>query len=98
MFPEVQDAANQRAFRAHLGVARGSVSHYLSSHVILLCCEIQLPIGGSLDSGCRSLEGIKVGGATDEEHVLELERCCGVIGTRVLSRSQEEEVCKLYHI
>ena len=64
LFPEVQDMVNQRAFQAHQGVARGSMSHHLSSRGAFMCCELQLSISGSLEGSCRSLEGVKVGGAT----------------------------------
>ena len=44
------------------------------------------------------MEVVKVGGAKYLGHILELEVGCGVLGTCVLSRLQEEEVCKLDHI
>ena len=43
------------------------------------------------------MEGVKVGGATAEKHILELEGGCGVFGTYVLSQSEEEELCDLDH-
>ena len=90
--------ATQSAFCSQQGIAQGSLSHHLFLDGVLLCYEIQLTISGSLESGCWSLEGVKVGVATAEGLILELEMVRGGLGTCVLSRSQKEEVCNMYHI
>ena len=80
------------------GVARGSVSQHLPLHGVLLGCELQLSISGSLEVSFRGLEGVKVDSATAEGHILEVEIDYGGLGTCVISHLQEEEVCKFYHI
>ena len=66
------------------------MSHHTPLHGVLICCEIQLAILGSLEGGFRSLEGVKVGGATAEGHILELEGGCSGFGTGVILWLQEE--------
>lgn len=98
LFPKVQDAANQNALRAQQGVARGSVYHHLPPHGVLLRGELQLGICGGFEDCCWGLEGVKIGDATAERHLLELEGGCGGLGTHVFSWAQEEEVCELDHV
>ena len=55
-------------------------------------------MSGIFEGDGRSLEYVKVGGATAEGKILELEGGCGKLGPRVLSQAQDEEVCDLDHV
>ena len=93
-----QYTENQCAIWAHQGIARGSMYNPLPMHIVLLHGKIHLTISGSFEGNRWSLEDVKVGGATAEGHILELEGSCGRLGSNVFYRAQEKEVCDMDYV